>query len=463
MNMNLDQLIARAKAALNEKIAAQNNLTTQINQLRATDGDSAREAALLAQRSQIEAERAPLEAHLAMLEKEKAGDDAIDRLQREITPIGQRAGSDRSTDVAIGITATPRADRSAGTFVRSNDGERATVAREQRVADHPIAARMIDNARGQDQAIVGQHGTLGNMLRAMTTTSGSAIVPTVWAAQVIDKARNYAAVLRAGAQIVPMDAKIVQIGRLTGDPTAAFRTEGSAITASDPTFDNVTLTAKTMSVLTIGSLEWFADSEPAGDALVEDAIAKAIALQLDKVALYGGTNVGGVDLTAAANPTGIAAYLAANASTSVLGGATNGTTQTATTFWNEILDTVYTPRDFNESPNALIWNSKAARMYSKVYDTTGQPLRTPADVEALERYVSNQVPSYTQGSMTTATDVFCGDFSQLLIGQRLDLSVQVLTERYADNGQIGIVANWRGDVGLARPRAFSLYKAIKGA
>ena len=55
MNMNLDQLIARAKAALNEKIAAQNNLTTQINQLRATDGDSAREAALLAQRSQIEA------------------------------------------------------------------------------------------------------------------------------------------------------------------------------------------------------------------------------------------------------------------------------------------------------------------------------------------------------------------------------------------------------------------------
>jgi len=267
---------------------------------------------------------------------------------------------------------------------------------------------------------------------------------------------------------VPMDAKIVQIGRLTADPTAAFRAEGTAITASDPTFDNVTLTSKTMSALIVGSLEWFADSEPNGDALVEEAIAKAIALQLDLVALYGGITAGAGSINLPApNPTGILAALNAQAATSVLpssGPATNGTAQTATTFWNEILDTVYTPRDYNEQPGAIIWNSKAARMYSKAYDTTGQPLRAPSDVTALQTFVSNQIPSYTQGTMTSvATDVFAGDFSQLLIGQRMDLSVQVLTERYADLGQIGIVANWRGDVALARPRAFSVFKAIKGA
>ena len=37
---------------------------------------------------------------------------------------------------------------------------------------------------------------------------------------------SLAAVTQAGAEIVPMDAKIVQVGRLVGDPTAAFRAEG---------------------------------------------------------------------------------------------------------------------------------------------------------------------------------------------------------------------------------------------
>jgi predicted phage gp36 major capsid-like protein len=39
------------------------------------------------------------------------------------------------------------------------------------------------------------------------------------------------------------------------------------------------------------------------------------------------------------------------------------------------------------------------------------------------------------------TDVFAGDFTQLLIGQRLDLTVQALVERYAELGQIGIIAH----------------------
>ena len=37
-----------------------------------------------------------------------------------------------------------------------------------------------------------------------------------------------------------------------------------------------------------------------------------------------------------------------------------------------------------------------------------------------------------------ATDVFAGDFSQVMIGQRLDLTIKVLTERYAENGQVGL-------------------------
>ncbi len=355
------------------------------------------------------------------------------------------------------------ADVAPGGFVRTGDRLPATVERGQRFADHPIVARSMADTANRDAATEGQYGDIGQLIRAMTTTGGSAIVPTAWAGNLIDRARNLSACLMAGAQLVPMEAKTVQIGRLTGDPTAAFRAEGSTITPSDPTLDNVTLTAKSMNALVIGSMEWFADAANAA-TIVENAIAQAMALQLDKVSLYGGMNVGGVDLTASTNPVGILSNLTTNASSSILGAATNGTTQTAASFYNELIDTAFTPKDYNETPNAVIWNSKLERTYAKAYDSTYQPLRRPASLDALQWFTSNQIPSYTQGTMTsTATDVFAGDFTQLIIGQRLEVTIQVLTERYADTGQIGIVATWRGDVGVARPRAFSVYRAIKGS
>jgi len=33
-----------------------------------------------------------------------------------------------------------------------------------------------------------------------------------------------------------------------------------------------------------------------------------------------------------------------------------------------------------------------------------------------------------------------------------------LTERCAENGQIGIIAHWRGDITVAPPRAFAVFR-----
>lgn len=90
-------------------------------------------------------------------------------------------------------------------------------------------------------------------------------------------------------------------------------------------------------------------------------------------------------------------------------------------------------------------------------------MRQPPDVEAIDKYVTNQIPSgFTQGTGTLMSDLFVGNFEQLLIGQRLDLTIQALTERYAELGQVGILATWRGDAQLARPRAFAVYRYLKG-
>lgn len=62
-----------------------------------------------------------------------------------------------------------------------------------------------------------------------------------------------------------------------------------------------------------------------------------------------------------------------------------------------------------------------------------------------------------------ATDVFAGDWSQLLIGQRSELQIRMLDQRYAENNQTAFLASWRGDVQLARPTAFAAYRGLQGA
>jgi len=375
---------------------------------------------------------------------------------------------------SAGAAVTPRADdtvRDRGdAWIDSNTGERAALRAGESFRSHPVIERESARRNASDQLMIAQHGGIGQMLRALSTSSGSAIVPTVWAAEIIDRAREEAAVTRAGATIVPMEAKTVQIGRLTGDPTVAFRAESGTITPSDPTFDNVTLTAKTMSTIVKGSIEFFQDA-PNSDEIVTTAIAKAFAEHLDLVALYGGieSGAGSINLDEDVNPHGVLKRLLAYDSASqVLGAtagvtATNGTSITAASAYNEILDTIYTVRDGREEPNALIWSSKMARKLAKLYDSTYQPLRAPQDVLDLERIVTTKIPKYTQGTLTTATDVFAGDWSQLLIGQRLEITIQRLDELYAVNGEIGFAVHWRGDINLARPTAFAVYKALQGA
>jgi HK97 family phage major capsid protein len=451
------------------------DLRDRINQVRARSrvtqtGDHPNAARLVSIHNQITA--------LSRKRDLNADDEReFDRLSREFSDLDRSGieamlatGDLRFEHGSIGDDDVPPyigtgRDQAGPEWVRTSDHKPATVARGKRWADHEIVREFASANTERERPVVGQHGSFGGLVRSMTTTSGSAVVPTVWAGEIIDRARNLSAVLQAGAALLPMDAKTVQIGRLTADPTAAFRTEGSTVTASDPTFDNVVLDAKTMSALVVGSLEWFMDADNV-DAVVRNAIAQAIATQLDYVSLFGGVVAGGegINLATPPNPRGVLATLLAVAASSVIGSGANGTAQTAATYWREVQSAVFLPQTFNEQPNAILWNAKLLQQYVDAYDTTNQPLQMPANVAAMERYVTNQIPSFTQGTMTSrCTDLFVGDWRQLLIGQRLSLYVQTLVERYAENGQIGIVAHWRGDVAPARPRAFSVFRYLQGA
>jgi HK97 family phage major capsid protein len=343
------------------------------------------------------------------------------------------------------------------------DGRAAAVGRDQPMASHEVVADIV--ARDPGRRVTETYSGVGQLVRALSTTGSSAIVPTVWGASIIDRARNAAQVVAAGAETIPMDSKTLQLGRLTTDPTTAWLAEGGTRAASDPVFDSVTLTAKTLTCLTVASIEFLQDAVNA-DQVVEDAIGSAMGLAIDYAALFGGVTAGGegINQPSPPSPLGILANLLANAASSVLGSAANGTTITATTPWNELLDLWYTPQQYNETPNAILVNAKMAQKYAKSYDTTGPRLGLPPALANVPFLTTNQIPSFTQGTMANiATDIFAGDFRLVLVGQRLDLTIQVLTERYAELGQVGVLATFRGDVQLARPRAMAVYRYIGGS
>lgn len=483
-NMNISTLIARyqgeADSARTRYDRARQEITSILNSAQAanrtnlTKTEDDRCELLLDTADRAKAEMNSAETALAKAKAVRDEDAEYDRQSRISIPTaaGMRARGQSAIIPAAGLTGAGGSYERAESpeWIRASDGRNAVVARNQRFADHEVVRAEIERSAERDRTIIGQHGDFGQYLRAMTTSGASAIVPTSWSADVIDKARNASVVYEAGAQTVVMDQKTVQIGRLTQDPAPAFKNEGSPVTPGDLTYDYVQLVASSLTALVVTSLEFLQDA-PNSSSLIQDALGKAMALELDKAALFGqlgatGTNDEGATYgLAAPYPKGILKNLIDNAAGNIIGTfPTNGTAQTPATPWNELLAVYYKPLRGNEKVTAIVSNTALQQQYNGMYNTLYDPIRMPQVLADTPWLVTNAIPSFTRGTMTSrATDVFAGDFSQVLIGQRLGLEVRVLTERYAENGQVGLLAYWRGDVQVARPAALACYRALQGA
>lgn len=421
------------------------------------------------QLGEIETKLAKLTRNLERMRAAKAEMDEEEKRFNDVRPTG--AGVSRSGSIRMDGTSLMGAgakDEIPEYVYRNdaNEGKNAAVKRGESFGDHELAKQFRAQRAEQDRVAMGTYGSLGQQIRSLSTTGSSSLVPTDWAYPIIDKARNNAVAFQAGATLVPMAAKIVNIGRLLTDPVPTFRTEGSSISTTDPSFDMVTLTATTMSALTVMSMEFIQDA-PDADSIVENALAKSMALTLDQAIFYGQLAAGSepqVGTMASPYPRGILQNLLTNAASQVIGSGTNGTAQTAATPWNEVVQTYYQVKTKNETPSAFVSNDKLVQQYNMMYSSTNQPIEKPPIIRDVPWLTTNMIGSFTQGTMTSrATDLFAGDFSKCLVGQRLGFEMRILNERYAELGQVGILMHWRGDVQLARYNAFSVYRYLQGA
>ena len=102
--MTLEQLIARAREQINARITLRNQYATELSELRGADTvDAEREAEQVKQRGEIDAEIAVLRAKQADYEAELVADRAVERMQAEITPTGQRSGDGQVRETRVDV------------------------------------------------------------------------------------------------------------------------------------------------------------------------------------------------------------------------------------------------------------------------------------------------------------------------------------------------------------------------
>ena len=287
---------------------------------------------------------------------------------------------------------------------------------------------------------------------------GYTLNPTL-STQVIDLARSASVAMKAGALTVPMDSAELIIARLTGDPTGYWRAEGVDITASDVSFDRITLRPKTLAAIVPITIELLEDSANAA-MVIEDALREALALALDQAALLGSG--------AESKPRGIRKQSNVNEVTGV------GTP----TDYAEVSDAVGDIFNANYAgePSKLAWimHPRDAKTYDGLTDSTGQPLQPTPWAAAVRRLTTTSLPS-TEGGGSNESASLVGDFSQCIIGVRTSGAViQIL-----DSGQVTdgsnkthnaasqmkklIRAYMRADVALLRPTWFTKLEGITAA
>jgi HK97 family phage major capsid protein len=133
------------------------------------------------------------------------------------------------------------------------------------------------------------HSALDNHNKALAeavNSTGGALVPEEFIATLIVLKEKYG-VFRRNVRVVPMASDRQTWPQLDGDITVYFPGEGGTITASNPTFKNVTLVAKKGCALVAISSELEEDSAIGIGEVIMDCFARGIAKAEDQIGFLG--------------------------------------------------------------------------------------------------------------------------------------------------------------------------------
>lgn len=267
--MTLAELIRRAKAELNARIAAHNTHTEALNALRGQDGyDVVREADLLAQRGAVDAEIEVLRQRVESLEAELRNDEAIQRLQSQSTPVTPAAPV---ASVRVGAEANP--------VYRKGDTE-VSYFRDLFASRH-------SGDQGAMQRLAASQET-----RAATSTAGSGgeMAPPLWLIS------DFVEMARAGrvtadqlpTEDLPGGVSSINLPKITaGSTVGVTQTQNTAITEGSVTTTSVSSGIAEITGKQTVPLALLRQSGISLDSIIVADLAAAYATKLDLQVVSG--------------------------------------------------------------------------------------------------------------------------------------------------------------------------------
>lgn len=259
---------------------------------------------------------------------------------------------------------------------------------------------------------------------------------------------------RAGAKVLTGLKGGIQIPKSAGGTTMYWVAESGAITQSESTIGQVALNPKTAGVYSEFSKQLLIQSSHDVEAFVRGELENAMAQGLDIAGLRGSG--------ASNQPKGVLNYAGIG---SVVGG-TNGATITEA----HIIDLETAISAANAESNDLVYITTGKLVGAikklrdtasgqKVFDTNIKGTREGSIgvLNGLDLFrTNNLISNGTKGTGTNLSQIICGDFTQMVIGQWGD-GIEIEVNPYADfkAGKLGIRAMLFSDINLRHEQAFA--------
>lgn len=293
--------------------------------------------------------------------------------------------------------------------------------------------------------------TVRNSLQIGTDSAGGFTLPSYLQLQLLQAMVPASALLTAGAGVAKLEegAKNYRIAAIDTIPSAAWRLEAGTLATSEPTFRAVDITPRSLSFQFKVSRELLMDTDNLDQALTI-AIAQAFAKEIDRAGLRGSGTA--PEIKGILNTTGIQ---------TVTNGA-NGASLATTAYTNFISAVQSILAVDGPMPTAAIMSPRSLTVLAGLLDTTNQPRRQPPILDNTKFIATSQIPNnLIVGTSNDCSEIYIGDFSNVIYFMREGVSIQVLRELHAGTGEIGFACHTRLDVAATYPKTLALVTGVK--
>lgn len=289
------------------------------------------------------------------------------------------------------------------------------------------------------RAIVDNDYITAKALSEGTSADGGYLVPNEFKAAIIAK-RDIAAVIRPRATVFPMTRDKMDVPSEGNAVTLYWAAENAGLTESNPTFGNTTLNTNKLTGLSKMSRELFADTAVNLMDFLASLYGRKFALEEDKKFMTG---------TGTGEPKGIRQYT-----------LTNSAQAGANLVGDDLIKLFYSLGSQYRSNAVWIMHNSIIRLVRLLKDSQNRYLWTdgfqdaPATILGRPVVEQNDIPT-NLGAGTNESEMYFGDLSFYLIGDRQEMTIESTTEGAGtfENHQVAVKVIERvdGQLGLTDP------------